>query len=916
MAFVTDDKPPVDDSSSHSPARANGPPATIRFRIAAIVVVLLAITVALVAYAYFALAHLQRQTRDLASVYLSDVTLARHLQIRAEEMLLYLPTLTSTGQENGRRDTQWALNQRVWELREDIAALEARHSLAPPQREQLSDLLRKLEVIEHGIGQLNTLVSARSVAAAGSKAGWNRIEAAHAKHFAAATDVEAQLRAQVARVLAVDIAEAAPEQLQQRLDDLLDKDLGWLATAQDIRTDSRGLLEIAKQMLSATDVEYLTQQQTEAEVVIRRLALYQRLPAGEAMDALAAATVEFVGAMEGNNALSALRRNEISLNKTVIEQVEQIHGLLTTTVETASALVDDLVAQASAQVTLSAREVNDAQGVLLAVALLAILPTLFGVYQFVRRTVLIPIRKITQAMLTASQRVPNEPDALDRQYLDPELLRGDDEVAAMARALEHFQQAIAERDAALHASELRLRLQQEAEERIRQIAYHDHLTGLPNRLALRGRLEQALERAQRDKSGLAVLFIDMDRFKIINDTLGHRFGDALLVEIAHRLQRAVRHSDMVARLGGDEFVVVLDRVENIDYIIYVTERIRMVLAQTYRIDEHDLHSTPSIGIALSPGDGDSVDVLMKNADAAMYHAKASGRNNYQFFTARMNEVIRERLVLETDLRQALDAQQFLLHFQPQFDAASGRVSCVEALLRWMHPVEGLTRPAQFLPVADELGMMSALDDWVVRQALGQLRRWREVGASVARVAVNISVHQLQDERFPERVAQILADLHLGPSDLEMEFTESIALDSPQAIRDGLKRLRSMGIYLTLDDFGAGYSSIIYLKSLPVQCLKLDRSLIEHIATVHDDEVICHAVITLAHTLGLKVTAEGVETREQLRCLHGLGCDAFQGFLLGQPQTAEQMVQVAGAHAAAWLEETDGRRLEDPCWESA
>lgn len=904
MAFVTDDRPPVDDSSS----RVIRPPATIRFRIAAIVVVLLAITVALIAYAYFALGHLQRQTRDLASVYLSDVALARHLQIRAEEMLLYLPTLTSAVQENGRRDTQWALNQRVWELRDDITALEARHSLAPPQREQLTDLLHKLEMIEHDVGQLNALVSARSVAVAGSKSSWKRIETAHAKHFAVATEVEAQLRARVARALAVDIAEAAPEQLQQRLDDLLDKDLGWLATAQDIRTDSRGLLEIAKQMLSTTDAEYLTRQQTEAEVVIRRLALYQRLPVGEAVAALGAATAELVSAMGGDNALSALRRNELSLNKTVIEQAERIRWLLMATVEIASALVDDLVAQASARVSLSAREVNDTQGVLLAVALLAILPTLFGIYQFVRRTVLIPIRKITQTMLAASQRVLDEPDALDRQYLDPELLRGDDEVAAMARALEHFQQAIAERDDALHASELRLRFHQEAEERIRQIAYHDHLTGLPNRLALRSRLEQALDRARHDKIGLAVLFIDMDRFKTINDTLGHRFGDALLVEIAHRLERAVRHSDMVARLGGDEFVVVLERVENVDYIIYATERIRTILAQTYRIDDHELHSTPSIGIALSPGDGDCVDVLMKNADAAMYHAKASGRNNYQFFTARMNEVIRERLALENDLRQALDAQQFLLHFQPQFDAASGRASCVEALLRWMHPVDGLTWPAQFLPVAEELGMMSALEEWVLRQALGQLRRWRETGASVARIAVNVSVYQLQDERFPECVAWILADLHLGPSDLEMEFTESIAMESSQAIRDGLKRLRAMGIYLTLDDFGAGYSSIIYLKSLPIQCLKLDRSLIEHIATVRDDEAICRAVINLAHTLGLKVTAEGVETREQLRCLHDLGCDAFQGFLLGQPQTAEQMVQVVGAHAAVWVEETDGRRL--------
>ncbi|RUQ36294.1 MAG: EAL domain-containing protein [Candidatus Competibacteraceae bacterium] len=899
-----------------SPPRVAGPPATIRFRIAAIVVVLLAITVVLTGYAYFALSHLQRQTRDLASVYLSDVALARHLQTRAEEMLLYLPTLTSTVQENGRHDSQWALNQRVWELREDITALEARNSLAPQQRGQLAELLRKLEMIEHELGQLNTLVSARSTAAASRKAGWKQVETTHARHFAAATEVEAQLRAQVARALAVDIAEAGPGQLQQRLDDLLDKDLGWLATAQDIRTDSRGLLEIAKQMLNETEVENLARQQAEAEVVIRRLEVYQRLPAGDAVAALSAATTAYLATMHGGKALDALRRHELHLNKTVVQQAERIHWSLMATVEIASSLVDDLVAQASAQVSASARAVGDAQGVLLAVAALAILPTLFGVYQFVRRTVLIPIRKITQTMLIASQQVLDEPDALGRQYLDPELLRGDDEVAAMARALAHFQQAIAERDAALHASEIRLRLQQEAEERIRQIAYHDHLTGLPNRLSLRVRLEQALDRASCEKNSVAVLFIDMDRFKIINDTLGHRFGDGLLVEIAHRLERAVRQSDMVARLGGDEFVVVLERVENTDYVIYVTERIRAVLGQTYRIEGHELHSTPSIGIALSPNDGDAVDVLMKNADAAMYHAKASGRNNYQFFTVRMNEVVRERLSLENYLRQALDGQQFVLHFQPQFAAASGRASSVEALLRWMHPVEGLIAPAHFLPVADEIGVMSALDNWVLRQALAQLRRWRDAGMHITHMAVNVSLYQLQDERFPERLAQILADAHLAPGDLELELTETMAMENPQVIVTVLKRLRGMGVHLALDDFGTGFSSLSYLKLLPIRRLKLDRSLIEHIATERDDAVICQAVIDLAHTLGLEVVAEGVETREQLCRLLELDCDAFQGFLLGRPQAAEQMEHVLGAHATGWAEETGNGWREGRCCQPA
>lgn len=909
---MTDDRLPVDET----PPRVARPPSTIRFRITAVVAVLLAITVALTGYAYFSLARLQRQTRELASVYLTDVALARHLQTRAEEMLLYLPALASNDRENGRNDARRVLDRLVRELRADTTALEARNSIAPLQRERMASLLLKLEMIERDISQLDALVLARAAAADGREAGWKQVETAHARHFAAATEAEAQLRARVARTLAVDVAEAAPGQLRQRLDQLLDKDLGWLATVQDIRTDSRELLEIAKQILGETDVDRLARHQADAEVVIKRLSLYRLLPPGEATVALAAATAGYETTMSGENALGASRQNELRRNGEVTRQIEQIRLLLTATVEMASSLVDSLVAQAGEQVSFSARQVGDAQVVLLAAAALTILLALFGVYRFVRRTVLDPIKTITHAMLVASRQVVDQPDALGRQYLDPVLLRGDDEVAAMARALASFQKAIAERDAALHASETRLRLQQEAEERIRQIAYQDHLTGLPNRLQLKTRLEQALSWAQREKIGVAVLFIDMDRFKIINDTLGHRFGDGLLVEIARRLEGVVRQSDVVARLGGDEFVVVLVGVENAGYVAYATERIRDMLGQTYQVEGHELHSTPSIGIALFPSDGDTVDALMKNADAAMYHAKASGRNNYQFFTARMNESVRERLLLENHLRQALGAEQFVLHFQPQFDASSGRAFVAEALLRWIHPVEGLMPPARFIPVAEEIGMMADLGDWVLRQALRQLRRWRESGANAARVAVNVSIHQLRDERFPERLARILAGANLDPGDLELELTESVAMENPQTAIAILKRLRAMGVHLTLDDFGTGFSSLGYLKLLPVQCLKLDRSFVSNIEIDQNDAVICGAVIALAHTLGLKVVAEGVETREHLDILYGLGCDAFQGYLLGRPLSGDQASRVMGRRAPVWVDEADMGLLVDRRRESA
>ena len=423
-----------------------------------------------------------------------------------------------------------------------------------------------------------------------------------------------------------------------------------------------------------------------------------------------------------------------------------------------------------------------------------------------------------------------------------------------------------------------------AEDRIRHLAHHDTLTQLPNRVLLHGRLEQAMAAARRDGGQLAMLFIDMDRFKDINDTLGHPVGDGLLVEVGRRLSALVRDSDIVARLGGDEFVLVLTGTgrDAPRAAAAVAAKVLAALGRPYAVRGHELHSTPSIGIALFPADGEDADTLMKNADAAMYHAKAAGRNNAQCFTAAMNQATQDRLALEAGLRGVIERGELFLHYQPQLDLASQRIVGLEALVRWQHPEMGLIPPLKFIAVAEETGQIEAIGTWVLEAALRQLALWRAAGHQDLCVAVNLSAYQLRGDAFPEQVAQALRRHGLPGAALELEITESVAMRDPGRTAALLRQLRAIGVALAIDDFGTGYSSLAYLKQLPLSCLKLDRSFVMDIETDANDAAICTATMQMAHSLGLGVVAEGVENATQLAFLRRLGCDTVQGYFIAQP----------------------------------
>jgi len=427
----------------------------------------------------------------------------------------------------------------------------------------------------------------------------------------------------------------------------------------------------------------------------------------------------------------------------------------------------------------------------------------------------------------------------------------------------------------------------QAEDRIRHLAHHDTLTQLPNRVLLHGRLEQAMAAAHRDSSGLAMLFIDMDRFKNINDTLGHPVGDGLLVEVAQRLRALVRDSDIVARLGGDEFVLVLTGLEgdSARAAAAVAGKVIAELGKPYGVRGHELHSTPSIGIGLFPADGEDADTLMKNADSAMYHAKSVGRNNFQFFTNAMNQATTERLALEAGLRGAIERGELFLNYQPQLDLPTSEVVAFEALVRWRHPEMGLIPPLKFIPVAEDTGQIEAIGAWVLNEALRQVALWRRAGHHDLRMAVNLSAQQLRGDGFAQQIAQALQSHQLPGQALELEITESVAMRDPTRTAELLRELRQHGVALAIDDFGTGYSSLAYLKQLPLSCLKLDRSFVMDIETDPNDAAICTATIQLAHSLGLGVVAEGVETQQQLDFLRRLGCDTVQGYFISRPVPA-------------------------------
>jgi diguanylate cyclase (GGDEF)-like protein len=418
-------------------------------------------------------------------------------------------------------------------------------------------------------------------------------------------------------------------------------------------------------------------------------------------------------------------------------------------------------------------------------------------------------------------------------------------------------------------------------------ANYDALTGLPNRNLLHDRLRQAVY-AQRLPRAIAVVFMDLDHFKFVNDSLGHSTGDLLLKAMAERLRTVLREGDTVGRVGGDEFVLILNDQSNEEIIYRAMQRITAKVSEPITIEGKELYVTSSAGISIYPQDGRDVDTLLKNADAAMYRAKDHGRSNFQFYTSEMNERVNERLALENALRRALERQELALHYQQKVNLKTGMIVGAEALVRWLHPEWGLVRPARFIPLAEETGLIVSIGEWVLREACRQTRAWIDAGLNPGVVSVNLSVRQFRQEGLVRSVSRILEETGLEPSQLEMELTESMVMGNVDAAIAVLQGLKSLGVTLSVDDFGTGYSSLSYLKDLPIDTLKIDRSFVRDIGSGDEaeDGVLAQAIISLGHALHLKVIAEGVETDAQMRFLRRHGCDDVQGFFYGEPVAPE------------------------------
>ena len=420
------------------------------------------------------------------------------------------------------------------------------------------------------------------------------------------------------------------------------------------------------------------------------------------------------------------------------------------------------------------------------------------------------------------------------------------------------------------------------------LAHHDALTDLPNRILLQDRLSQAIELAHRQGKQLAVMFMDLDKFKHINDSLGHTVGDQLLQSVAQRLLDCVRQSDTISRHGGDEFVLLLPFIEHSGDAALSAQKMLTVLAEPHHIDLHDLHINASIGISIYPDDGQDAETLLKNADAAMYHAKENGRNHYKFFKPEMNARAVQRQATEASLHRALERQEFVLHYQPKINFHSGAIVGVEALIRWQHPERGLLLPAQFVPVAEDCGLILPIGRWVLRETCLQARAWLQAGLLPITVAVNTSALELLNNDFLENIRTTLVATGLEPHYLQLELTESVLMRDAEFANSVLHALADMGVKLAIDDFGTGYSSLAYLKQFPIDTLKIDQSFVSHVSSNPDDAIIVSTVISMGKSLKLRIIAEGVETPEQYEFLLAQQCDEGQGYYFCGPLEPEAL----------------------------
>ena len=487
---------------------------------------------------------------------------------------------------------------------------------------------------------------------------------------------------------------------------------------------------------------------------------------------------------------------------------------------------------------------------------------------------------------TTGRRIASQTDCVELIWIFEDVTERHEAEEALLCAHEELEQRVVERTAELASANAQLQEEvferMHAEQRVWHIAHHDSLTGLPNRTLLHDRLQQALAQAQRGRHRVALMFLDLDRFKSVNDTLGHAIGDELLKLVAERLRSVVRAVDTVSRLGGDEFVIVLHEISSPDDVVQVAEKILGALALPAHIEGHRLSATPSIGISMFPDDGDEVVALMKSADTAMYQAKAAGRNNFQFFARKMNEQATHFFTLENRLRKAIENGDLVLHYQPLIDWPRRALCGMEALVRWNDPQHGLIDPAEFIPVAEETGLIVPVGEWVLSEAMRQNRAWQQEGWPLLPISVNLSARQFRQKDLVDKLRRILAETGQPGRLLELEITETTLMQDIGETQARLQEISAMGVQLAIDDFGTGYSSLSYLKRFPVHKLKVDQSFVRDLSFDPDDAAIVTAIVGLAKSLGLETLVEGVETREQLDILLGLGCERFQGSLFSRP----------------------------------